>query len=178
MAEDEFYPIDHVDKIYEDSSISRRCLKFYGVQGMPSHKHYNLSLLEDNVIIFCTGNTYQIQNIETGKKQIFFGHDSNGIGSIAVLPDRKYFAVAERGQWPNIYVYSYPEIKLYRILRKNAEKSYSHIEFSNTGSYLASVANAPDFNLTVWDWRHEQVILKCKAFGQEVYRCSFSEYTD
>jgi len=145
---------------------------------MPSHKHYNLSMLEDDVVLYSAGNTYQILNIKTGKKQIYFGTDSNGIGSVAVHPDRNYFAVAERGDWPNIYVYSYPDIKLYRIMRRNAEKAYSHIEFSNTGGYLASVANAPDYNLTVWDWKREQVILKCKAFSQEVYKASFSEYTD
>jgi hypothetical protein len=104
-------------------------------------------------------------NTETKERQIFFGHDSNGIGSICVHPSRNYFAVAEKGDWPNIYVYSYPDLKLYRIMRKGTEKVYSHIEFSNTGTKLASVGNAPDFNLTVWDWKIERVILKAKAFG-------------
>jgi hypothetical protein len=32
--------------------------------------------------------------------------------------------------------------------------------------------------LTVWDWLAQRVILKSKAFSQEVFRVSFSPYTD
>jgi hypothetical protein len=28
-----------------------------------------------------------------------------GVGSVAVHPSRKYFAVAEKGVWPNVYIY-------------------------------------------------------------------------
>ena len=178
MAEDEFYEPGHVDKVYPDSTISRRCIQFYGVYGQTSFKHYNIHLLADDVILYIAGNTYQIMNTTTKEKQIFFGHDSDGIGSVCVHPSRKYFAVAEKGVSPNIYVYSYPDLKLYRVMRKGTEKKYSHIEFSNTGVKLASVGNAPDYTLTVWDWAIERVILKAKAYSQEIYRVSFSEYSD
>jgi hypothetical protein len=39
---------------------------------------------------------------------------------------------------------------------------------------LATVGSSPDYMLTVWDWLDEKVILKSKAFGQEIYRVSFS----
>lgn len=58
MGEDEFYPDDHIDKPLEDSNISRRNKRFFGCQGVQSYKRYNLHYLEDNVIIFATGNTY------------------------------------------------------------------------------------------------------------------------
>ena len=29
---------------------------------------------------------------------------------------------------------------------------YAHVEFSTTGTLLASLGGAPDFTLTVWDW--------------------------
>lgn len=32
--------------------------------------------------------------------------------------------------------------------------------------------------LCVWDWLQENVILKSKAFSQEIYRVTFSEYQD
>ncbi len=52
---------------------------------------------------------------------------------------RKFFAVAEKGISPNIYIFEYPSLNLYRILRKGTEKSYSNITFSMNGLYLASV---------------------------------------
>jgi hypothetical protein len=58
MAIDEFYPKDHKEKVIPDSTISRRNQKFFGCYGINSYKRFNLHYLEDNVIIFVTGNTY------------------------------------------------------------------------------------------------------------------------
>lgn len=55
---------------------------------------------------------------------------------------------------------------------------YAHVEFSKTGSSLASLGGDPDYTLTVWDWKKQRVVLRAKAFSQEVYRVSFSPYTD
>lgn len=32
--------------------------------------------------------------------------------------------------------------------------------------------------LTVWDWKNEKTIQRCKAFSQDVFRVSFSPYND
>ena len=69
-------------------------------------------------------------------------------------------------------------MRLYRILRKGTENLYTHIEFSVSGTKLASIGGNPDYTITVWDWLHQRVILKAKAFSQEVYRVSFSPFTD
>ena len=121
-----------------DSSISKRNSKFYGCYGLQSFKRFNLHFLEDNKIIYVTGNTYKILNIDTSECEIFHSKDSDGIGSIAVHPSRKYFAIAEKGDHPNIYIYEYPSLRLYRILRRGTERIYSHIEFSISGEKLAS----------------------------------------
>ncbi len=41
---------------------------------------------------------------------------------------------------------------------------------------LASQGGAPDFMLTLWDWRQETVVLRTKAFSQDVYKVTFSKY--
>lgn len=69
-------------------------------------------------------------------------------------------------------------MRLYRILRKGTENLYAHIEFSVSGTKLASVGGNPDYTITVWDWVGQRVILKAKAFSQEVFRVSFSPFTD
>lgn len=69
-------------------------------------------------------------------------------------------------------------MRLYRILKKGTENLFSHIEFSATGTKLASIGGNPDYTITVWDWLNQRVILKAKAFSQEVFRVSFSPYTD
>lgn len=48
------------------------------------------------------------------------------------------------------------------------------MDFTTTGEKLASVGQAPDFMLTVWDWKLEKVILHCKAFGQDISKVKYS----
>jgi cilia- and flagella-associated protein 44 len=178
MGIDEFYPADHIEKVLKDGTISRRNSKFFGVMGHMSYKRFNLHFLEDQVIIFTSGNKYQIYNIVTGEYRTFHGHDDDGVGSIGVHPTRKYFAVAEKGPQPIIYIYEYPSLKLYRILKGGTEMMYVHTEFSSSGDKLVSLGGEPDFTITVWDWLAQRVILKSKAFSAEVFRASFSPFTD
>ena len=42
------------------------------------------------------------------------------------------------------------------------------------GSLLASVGGDPDFMLTVWDWAKESIVLRSKAFSQDIFRVTFS----
>ena len=56
------------------------------------------------------------------------------------------------------------------------EKAYSCVDFNHDGELLGSVGSAPDYMLTLWNWRQEEVILSCKAISQDVYRLSFSPY--
>lgn len=141
-------------------------------------KRYNIHFLSQNEIIFVSGNKYQTYNLQTQKKVTYHGRDRDGVGSIAVHPGKKHFAVAEKGVYPNIYIYSYPDLKLYRILTKGTETRYAHVEFSTSGDKLVSLGGQPDYTITVWDWMDEKVILKAKAYSQDVYRASFSPYTD
>lgn len=41
---------------------------------------------------------------------------------------------------------------------------------------LATVGSSPDYLLTIWEWKQEKMLLKTKAFSQEVYRVNFSQF--
>ncbi len=114
-------------------------VKLDGFYGHDSFKRYNALALDRDTIIFASGISYTIFNHFTKDKRQFYSRDRGGIGSISVHPSKKYFAVAEMGVFPNIYIYEYPSLKLYRILRKGTEKSYSSINFSGSGDLFASV---------------------------------------
>lgn len=38
-------------------------------------------------------------------------------------PSKEFFAVAEKGNYPDIIVYEYPSLRPYRILRGNVDKN-------------------------------------------------------
>ena len=75
---------------------------------------------------------------------------------------------------PNAFIYEYPSLSLIRVLKGGTERAYSAANFSADGTMLATVGSFPDYMLTVWDWNKEAIILRTKAFSQEVYRVSFS----
>jgi len=178
------YPVNYKEKIILDSDMPSSVVPFKEIIGHNANRRYNVCFLNEQEIITAISNTFQIINIETKKRIIYKGTESGGIGSIALHPSKKYFAVAECGEWPNIYIYQYKSsdiltedtssIALYRILRKGSEKSYTALAFDSAGEKLASVGGDPEYSLLVWNWMNESIILKAKAFSQEIFRVQFS----
>jgi len=113
-------------------------------------------------------------NTTTKKKQIFFSHSGGGIGAVCVHPSKKYYAVGEKGRYPCIFIYEYPSLKLYRILVKGTEAAYANINFSQDGEQIVSLGSYPDFQITIWDWKKQQMVLKAKANSLDVNKAAFS----
>lgn len=121
--------------------------------------------------------------------QYVLGRDGGGVGAVAVHPARTCFAVAERSvgpagtsnsaaAGPAIYIYSYPELKVTHVLSCGTERGYTDVNFSAGGDKLVSVGAFPDFFLTVWQWEASRMVLRTKAFGQEVFNARFSPDDD
>nr|XP_024659041.1 cilia- and flagella-associated protein 44 isoform X2 [Maylandia zebra] len=162
--------------ITPDSEIPENLLHLSHSFGYDCGRRANLKLLDDRTLIFIAGNMLVLLDVNTKEQRYLRSCSGGGIGAITAHPGKEYFVVAEKGKQPNIIVYGYPSLGPYRILRGGTEREYSFVEFNHNGSILASVGSAPDYTLTLWDWRQEEVILSCKAISQEVYRVSFSPY--
>ncbi|XP_068191495.1 cilia- and flagella-associated protein 44-like [Antennarius striatus] len=162
--------------ITPNSQISENLLQLRHSFGYDSGLRGNLQLLDDRTLIFIAGNLLVLLDLSTKKQRYLRSSGGGGIGSITVHLTKKYFAVAEKGNRPNIIIYEYPSLRPYRILRDGTEKAYSSVDFNKDGSLLASVGNSPDYMLTVWDWRQEQVTLRAKAISQEVFKVRFSPH--
>ncbi|XP_052253766.1 cilia- and flagella-associated protein 44-like isoform X2 [Dreissena polymorpha] len=157
-----------------DSGLPADMLTLKHSFGYDCTKRANLHILNEKTVMFAAGNVVLILDLQT-KEQIFLRSSSGGgIGALAVHPSRTFFAVAEKGSSPNINIFEWPSLKLYRILRGGTERSYSFVDFNPDGSLLASQGGDPDFMLTVWDWKQEKTVLRSKAFSQDVFRATFS----
>jgi WD40 repeat protein len=105
----------------------------------------------------------ELVNINSLEQRYIRSSSGMGLGHVTCHPSRKYFAVAEKGISPNILVFEYPSMKLFRLLRKGTQLAYSCIDFNPKGNMLASVGSNPDYQLTVWDWKQESIILRTKV---------------
>jgi WD40 repeat protein len=144
--------------------------------GFSSHKRSNIHYVEESVVISSIGNLIIFINLKTTEARYVQGIREGSIGSIAVHPSKKFIAVGELCEEdPNIYVYSYPAMNLTKILRGGAIKGYADLSFNQAGTKIASVATDPDYMLTIWNWEDNMILLRSKAFSQDVYRVSFSD---
>lgn len=79
--------------------------------------------------MFSAGNLVVMLNMKTKQQKYLRSLSGGAIGAIAVHPSRQYFAVGEKGNMPNINIYEYPSLKLYRILRKGTVRGYAYLDF-------------------------------------------------
>ncbi|XP_077352720.1 cilia- and flagella-associated protein 44-like isoform X2 [Festucalex cinctus] len=162
--------------ITPDSDFPENLLTLSHCFGYDCRRRANLQLLEDRTLIFIAGQMLILLDVTTKQQKYIRSCSGGGIGAIGVHPSQEYFVVAEKGNNPLLIVYEYPSLQAYRILRDGTELAFSSVNFNSDGSLLATLGSAPDYMLTVWKWRHEEVMLRCKAISQEVYRVSFSPY--
>lgn len=160
--------------VTEESGIPLNLLKFSFSLGYDSTKRSNLHLITPEIALMCTGSMITILNLKTREQIYLRCTGPSGVGAVTVHPNKMYFAVGEKGIFPDLNIFEFPSLKLYRILKKGTERRYSFLSFSPDGSLLASQGGAPDYMLTLWNWRQEHITLRCKAFSTEVFRVTFS----
>ncbi|XP_048588414.1 cilia- and flagella-associated protein 44-like isoform X2 [Nematostella vectensis] len=175
IPDDFYYDYDDMaSKPFSTEGIPNQLISFHHSFGFECTKRSNLHVIDEDIALFSAGNMVELLNLKTREQKYLRTTGGGGIGAIAVHPSRKYFAVAEKGIKPDINIFEYPSLKLYRVLRDGTEEAYANLDFSPDGSMLASVGSSPDFMLTVWDWIKEKVLLRSKAFSQDVYKVAFS----
>ncbi|XP_018428354.1 PREDICTED: cilia- and flagella-associated protein 44 [Nanorana parkeri] len=160
--------------ITPDSGIPSGVLQLLHSFGYDCNKRANLHLLDDQTLLYVAGTMSIILTLKTQEQQYLRSSSGGGIGAVTVHPSRKYFAVAEKGHNPNIILYEFPSLKPFRILRGGTEEAYAFIDFNMSGTLLASVGSSPDYMLTIWDWKQEKIMLRSKAFSQDVFQVTFS----
>ncbi|CAM9292208.1 unnamed protein product, partial [Discosporangium mesarthrocarpum] len=170
----QFYPKEEFKLQLQHGEIPRDKIAPHHTFGLCASRPDNLKYIEEGKALYSAGNALVILDVSTMRRRLIFGLDGRGVGCFAIHPSRKFVAVGEKGAVPNIYIYEYPTFRIAKVLRKGTELGYRALDFTTNGAKLASVGQAPDYMLTVWDWEQEKVILHCKAFGQDVTKVSFS----
>jgi hypothetical protein len=136
--------------------------------GFETMRRNTLHRLGKSTLLTMAGNAAMLLNLDDLSQEFLVGIDGGGVGAITVHPSGEYFAIGEKGTNPNVYIYAYPSRELVRVLSHGTERAFSDMRFSNDGRMLATVGSFPDYLLHIWNWRQELIILRAKAFSQEV----------
>lgn len=125
---------------------SKHNLQFHSSLGFASHKRNNLHFLAENLLIYAVGNSIVLFDTITLSKRSIFGFGRGGVGAVCVRmvliwseyshdtviqvhPSHEFFAVGEKGNSPNIYIYHYPSLSVRHVLRKGTERAFCDLEF-------------------------------------------------
>uniref|UniRef100_A0A8C6J259 Cilia- and flagella-associated protein 44 n=1 Tax=Melopsittacus undulatus TaxID=13146 RepID=A0A8C6J259_MELUD len=147
------------------------CLHSFGYD---CTRRANLLMMDSQTLLYIAGNYVVLLDLKTESHRYVRSSGGGGIGFILAHPTKQYFAVGEKGRKPNLIIYDYPSLRPYRILRDGTEEAYVFGDFKHDGTLLASVGSSPDYMLTIWDWKQEMIVLRSKAFSQDVYKVTFS----
>ncbi|XP_070606132.1 cilia- and flagella-associated protein 44 isoform X2 [Erythrolamprus reginae] len=160
--------------ITPNSGIPVNLLSLMHSFGYDCTRRANLQILDSQILLYVAGSQLVLLDMKSSYQRYLRSTGGGGIGVITVHPDKTHFAVGEKGSKPNMVIYEYPSLKPYRILRGGTEQAYAFADFNRSGTLIATVGSSPDFTLTVWDWKQEKIILRSKAFSQDVYKVTFS----
>ncbi|MEQ2186933.1 hypothetical protein GOODEAATRI_033903 [Goodea atripinnis] len=128
--------------------------------GYDSHRRSNLKLLDETTLMFIAGNLLVLLDVSTKQQRYLRSCKVNqALISQSFLPFKLFDAQA--AVWTS---------------SGGTKCEFSCVDFNLDGSLLASVGGVPDYRLTLWNWRQEEVMQSCKGISQEVYRVSFSPY--
>ncbi|KFQ82177.1 WD repeat-containing protein 52, partial [Phaethon lepturus] len=160
--------------VTEDSGIPINLLTLKHSFGYDCTRSVNLLLMDSQTLMYIAGNQVVLLDLKTKSQSHLRSSSGGGIGFITAHPTKQYFAVGEKGKKPNLIIYNYPSLRPYRILRDGTEEAYVFGDFNDAGTLLASIGSSPDYMLTIWDWKQEKIMLRSKAFSQDVYKVTFS----
>lgn len=140
-------------------SLFFSCRHIFGLKSdVSSGIHY----LEDNCVIYPAGHNIVLYSTDTKTQRFIHGSDVNGpqgrteICGLAVSPNKRYVAVAERGvERGLINVYDVRTLKKKKTLYDSINmksKEYVSLCFSPDSKHILSQGGAPDWTLINWMW--------------------------
>jgi len=155
------------------------------VFGIKADVRDNTSYFDEQTVLYAAGNNVVIFNSEQkSQKFIPATEKSEGITALAVSPNRKYVAVAERaaeGEKAQVTVYDLHTLKRRKVLQAVSadvsSREFVCIAFSPDSKGLLTHGGAPDWALVHWHWEKAKVGAVYKASGSQaaaVYQCSFN----
>jgi WD40 repeat protein len=87
--------------------------------------------------------------------------------------DTHLFAFTDYQDPPIIHLREYPSFNEIKQFTDGAEFEYSALEFSTTDELL-SLSSAPDYLLTIWNWRTGLKLAQCETTKKQLIEISFN----
>lgn len=133
----------------------------------------NVWYLDEQNIAYPSGSNLVIFNVDQKfQKFIPCSLGSSGITALAISPNKRYAALAEKKpERPTITIYDLTTLRRRKVLtvQEGTAEEVISIAFSPDSKYLVSQVSSPDWLLTYWHWEKAKVMASVKSNGQTNY---------
>lgn len=134
--------------------------------GLKSTVSGNIAYHDEQTIVYPSGANCILYNIDQKSQKFIPGSDkSDGMTAMAVSPNRRYVAIAEKGEKATITIYDLHSLRKRKILSSNEVQSteYVSLAFSPDSKYLVAQGGRPDWTLLYWTWEKSKVMANTKT---------------
>ena len=153
--------------------------------GIKAEVKDTICYLDEQTVIYPSGNNIVIFNADQKAQKFIQGtENTDGITAMAVSPNRKYVAVAERakeGDKALVTVFDLHTLKRRKVLQAvssdMASREFVCLAFSPDSKSLLTHGGAPDWSLVYWQWEKAKVGAVAKTSNPQnnaIYQCSFN----
>ncbi|XP_041357286.1 cilia- and flagella-associated protein 57-like [Gigantopelta aegis] len=136
---------------------------------------------DEQTIVYASGANCILYNTDQKVQKFIPGTDkSQGITALAVSPNRRYVAIAEKSEKPTITIYDLHSLRKKKVLTSPDVTSdeYVSLAFSPDSKYLVAQGGKKDWILLYWTWEKSKVMATAKTSNPlntaEVYQVSFN----
>uniref|UniRef100_A0ABL0EFU1 Cilia- and flagella-associated protein 57 n=1 Tax=Rhodnius prolixus TaxID=13249 RepID=A0ABL0EFU1_RHOPR len=137
-------------------------------RGLSTDIRGNLQLISDEILLYPIGKIIAIYNKSTHSQHyIKLCRSEKQINLIAVSPDRKYVAVAEKHGSPRFSVYDIQTRKRLKLLgnpiKNCTSEEFVALTFTHDSKHIVGVVGHPDWLILYYSWQRGRIESHAKA---------------
>lgn len=134
--------------------------------GIKSDVYGCIHWLDESTVAYPVGRNVVMHNIQSNAQKFFLTSEkTDGITAIALSPNKKYIAIAESGEHPQIQIVDTNTRKRRRVLNVTdlGSDRFVCMQFSADGRHLATQGGAPQWNLLHWNWERSKPLAQTQV---------------
>jgi cilia- and flagella-associated protein 57 len=150
---------DSIQTMQKSKDMELRTLSKRHAFGIKSDVYGCIHWLDENTVAYPVGRNVVMHNIHSNAQKFFMTSDkAESISAIALSPNKKFIAIAESGEQPQIQIVDTNTRKRRKVLSVSdlGSDRFVCMQFSGDGRHLATQGGAPQWHLLYWNWERSK----------------------